>query len=126
MIKQKPLSGTGSASVFSGLDKERAYLFRWPAGQNEVGAPVYLRKWYHTCGNFPGAPSSASINENITGFSGASRTAAAANVDAVYELTTGNGTYALVAKSGREATSPNCQMHPYLEHHQLGDQWRGA
>jgi hypothetical protein len=34
------------------------------------------------------------------------------------------GTFALVAESGRGSVGP-VESHPYLEHRQLGDMWRG-
>lgn len=127
MILQKPLTGNGSATADASMDKERAFLFRWRAGINSDGAPVYLRKWYHTCGVFPGATSiGTTIHSNATGFSSTQRTNMASYVDAVYELTAGNGPWVLVSKTGRPTDTPNCTAHQYLEHHQLGDQWRGA
>lgn len=126
MIEQKALGGVGSASTFAGQDRERAYLFRWPAGLDSRGNPVYLRKWYHTMGNFPGAPASASIHEQIAGFSQASRDAAEANVQDVATLSSAGGGWNLCAKSGRGLSAGTMpQMHQFLEHHQLGDQWRG-
>ena len=127
MLKQKPLSGTGSAASDSGLDKERAFLFRWRAGLDSRGAPVYLRKWYHACGTFPGGALLGTVMANATGFTSGQRTAMGSNANSVKTLSAGGGGWELCAKSGRSiSTGENAVAHQYLEHHQLGDQWRGA
>jgi hypothetical protein len=128
MLAQKALSGTGAVSEITFMDKERAYLFRWRAGNDSRGNPVYLRKWYHCNGIFPGATSIANdVHANKIGFTTAQRDAMEANVENVADLTAGGGGWDLCAKSGRalsQGKTPVC--HPYLEHHQLGDAWRGA
>lgn len=129
MIFQKPLAGLGSASGASTLDRERAFLFRWRAGNDSRGQPVYLRKWYHSCGVFPGAvnPLGTGLLANTAGFSGAERTAMEANAQAVANLGGSPGPWDLCAKSGRGISgSVFPTAHPFLEHHQMGDQWRGA
>ena len=127
MIVQKPLSGVGSAVNDSTMDAERAFLFRWRAGTDSRGTPVFLRKWYHSCGAFPGAGTITSgILSNLSGFSNAARDAMEANVDNVYSLSAGGGGWLMVSKQGREADANAPEAHQYLEHHQLGDQWRGA
>jgi hypothetical protein len=127
MVVQKPLSGVGSATGDSTMDKERAYLFRWRAGVDSRGTPVFLRKWYHTCGVFPGAGTvSSAILANISGFSQASRDAMENNVDNIHTLASGGGGWNLCSKAGRFADNNQPEAHQYLEHHQLGDQWRGA
>jgi hypothetical protein len=129
MIFQKPLSGTGAASGIASFDRERAYLFRWRAGNDSRGQPVYLRKWYHSCGLFASASGAvgSGILENTTGFTAGARTAMANLVQAVANLGGSPGPWDLCAKSGRGITGsvfPEC--HKYLEHHQMGDNWRGA
>src|SRR5215204_847883 len=52
MISQKLLSGTGARLANTSLDRERAFLFRIRAGVSSNGQPVFLRKWYHACGEF--------------------------------------------------------------------------
>jgi hypothetical protein len=127
MIHQKALTGQGSASSDSSMDKERAYLFRRRAGQDSRGQPVYLRKWYHTCGVFPGASSiTGSILANATGFSAAQRSAMEANVADISGLASGGGGWEICSKGGRAPTESGWVSHRFLEHHQLGDQWRGA
>jgi hypothetical protein len=127
MLKQKALTGTGSAASDSGLDKERAFLFRWRAGLDSRGAPVYLRKWYHSCGVFPGGALLGTVIANATGFTSAQRTAMAGNANALRNVTAGGQSWELCAKSGRAISGgEQAVAHQYLEHHQLGDQWRGA
>jgi hypothetical protein len=130
MIFQKPLSGQGASVSESTLDKERAYLFRWRAGNDSRGQPVYLRKWYHSCGSFgpSGAPSlSPTILGNVTGFSQAQRDFMANLAQEVANLGGSPGPWNLCAKSGRGITgSVFPEPHKYLEHHQMGDNWRGA
>lgn len=128
MLKQKALSGTGSATSDVSMDRERAFLFRIRADNDSRGNPVYLRKWYHTCGIFPGATTVGSaIASNTSGFSDTQRAAMANNVNAIRTLTTGGVTFTLCAKSGRDFdTGGQFTCHKYLEHHQLGDQWRSV
>ena len=126
MIFQKNLSGTGARGTVASLDKERAFLFRLSAGNDSRGQPVYLRKWFHACGQFINAQSiSGGVMDNSTGWQSADRTAMVAQMDGIRQITAGGNTWNLVAKSGR---APNVNAtfvcHPYLEHHQLGDQWR--
>src|SRR5215213_3487657 len=68
MISQKNLAGTGSTGTMAGFDKERAFLFRLRAGNDSRGNSVYLRKWYHSCGNGPGSPAITNAQlDNTTG-----------------------------------------------------------
>lgn len=126
MIAQKTLSGTGSNAPVANFDRERAYLVRWRAGSDSRGNPVYLRKWYHSCGNGPGnfAPPTA-VLENTSGFSQASRDSIATAANAVVVVNAGNGPWSLVGKGGRQTDTGFCTAHKYLEHRQLGDMWRG-
>jgi hypothetical protein len=127
MIHQKALTGTGVTSDSGSLDRERAFLFRRRAGQDSRGQPVYLRKWYHSCGQFPGSGAlSANQLANQAGFTQAVRDAMAANVNDISGLASGGGGWEICSKGGRAPTEANWQAHRYLEHHQLGDQWRGA
>src|SRR5215213_3988028 len=54
MIYEGVLTGTGSTTPNTSMDKERAFLLQWPAGVDSKGRPVKLRKWFHTCGAFGG------------------------------------------------------------------------
>lgn len=126
MISQKNLSGTGARTVLGGLDKERAFLFRLRAGVDSRGTPVYLRKWYHSCGNFATSVTVVSNQlENTTGFSAAERTSLVAAMNSIGDANGSPLAPKLVAKHGRQ---PNAgalwEAHQYLEHHQLGDMWR--
>jgi hypothetical protein len=122
MLFQKQLSGNGVAGSDSGMDKERAYLIRWPAGFDSRGKPVYLRKWFHTCGAFGATVAATSgVLANVTGMTAAQRTAIANAADVLKRVT--SPLWILCAESGREAQNV-AQAHKYLEHHQLGDMWR--
>jgi hypothetical protein len=126
MILQKNLSGTGSLAAVSGMDKERAYLFRLRAGVDSRGNPVYLRKWYHTCGNGPGnVVPNTNVLANTAGFSTTERNTMAAAIPPV-DVTAGGGqAWNLEAKSYRKPNSGAAwEAHQFLEHHQMGDQWR--
>lgn len=128
MIVQKPLSGAGALGVDTALDKERAFLFRRRAGNDSRGNPVFLRKWYHSCGAFPGSGGlDTGLYSNATGFSSAERTAMANAMDTISNIGGSPGPFDICARSGRDPDpASGWTAHPYLEHHQLGDQWRGA
>lgn len=128
-ITEKVLSGIGGVASVAQMDMERAYLMRWPAGLDSRGRKVYLRKWYHTGGNFFTVSPSTGVLGNSTGFSNADRTTMANKADELSRIGTPE-VWGLVAESGRtrdggilSATPP--EAHKYLEHHQLGDMWRG-
>jgi hypothetical protein len=125
MISQKNLSGVGSMGSVSGMDKERAYLFRLRAGNDSRGNPVYLRKWYHSCGQFDNTITPGSIIlDNTTGFSQSQRDTMANKMNTIRDIG-GAGPWTLCAKSGRTPPDENnFQCHQYLEHHQMGDMWR--
>lgn len=128
MIVEKTLTGTGNAGVSSSnFDRERAILFRWRAGTDSKGRPVYLRKWYHSNG-FMDVTIAAPITivENKTGFTTSERTNLKAKVAGLNPLVFNGGAIAadLVSAKGRNV-SGELECHKYLEHHQLGDQWRG-
>ena len=124
MIGTFALSGQGSASTSASMDRERAFLVSWPAGRNSRGKPVFLRKWFHACGFFAAVSLTSSVMDNTTGFSAADRAAIAAKADEITRI--GNvEAWGLVAESGRERDGGPPIAHRYLEHHQLGDEWRG-
>lgn len=125
MISEKALSGTGTQATNASMDRERAVLAQWPAGVNTRGRPVYLRKWYHSCGGIAGVNfAAAAIHQNTQEIASADRTTIAAAVDAVEEVVVNAKNMQLVAKSGRLRTGP-LAIYRWLEHHQLGDKWRG-
>jgi hypothetical protein len=128
MIYQSMLSGLGTQSQNTSMDKERAFLFRRRAGQDSRGQPVYLRKWYHACGEFGGTGTTinSTILANTAGFGDAARTALANRMQGISNIDAGGGGWVICSKGGRSPTEPNWVAHRYLEHHQLGDQWRGA
>jgi hypothetical protein len=126
MISQKNLSGTGTQATLTGMDKERAVLFRVRAGVDVRGNPVYLRKWYHPCGVFQaGVTFDGNILANTTGFSSTQRNTLQAVVEAIKDANGNSFSVSLVAKSGRQRNSGALfEAHQLLEHHQQGDQWR--
>lgn len=126
MIDQHNLSGTGTTAAISGFDKERAYLVQGRAGNDSRGNPVFLRKWYHSCGNGPGnvAPA-ASVIDQSTNLSTTNQNTINTAVGTIDDLSAGGATGHLCAKGGRQLGVGNSLVsHPFLEHHQLGDQWR--
>lgn len=126
MIAQKALTGTGSTSAVAGLDKERAFLFRIRAGSDGRGNPVYLRKWYHSCGSFGGVSGiSQTILENTTGFAQATRDTYVTAMQTIGAVGGGTEPWKICSKGGRFPTAgAGWSAHQFLEHHQLGDQWR--
>lgn len=126
MISQKNLSGTGSMATVTGMDKERAFLFRVRAGEDSRGQPVYLRKWYHSCGGmFTGQAVTSAILDNTGSIPTVDRTALNSKVQPVELVTASSKNYVLSSKSGRQPdASEHFTSHQFLEHHQLGDMWR--
>jgi hypothetical protein len=126
MITQKNLSGTGARSGVTSLDKERAFLFRVRAGVDSRGNPVYLRKWFHACGEFVSAAGiGGSVLDNSAGFTTAQRSAQVAAMQNIGDANGSAGAPKLVSKVGRNTNvGASWEAHQFLEHHQLGDQWR--
>lgn len=128
MIDQHNLSGTGTRSTATSFDRERAYLFRVRAGVDSRGNPVYLRKWYHSCGGGPGGYlATNTVLDQTAAIAGADKTTMETAVAPMLGLTAGSKTGNLVSKSGRPPNSgAQFTSHNYLEHHQLGDMWRAT
>jgi hypothetical protein len=126
MIAQKTLTGTGTSTLSTANDAERAYLIRWRAGNDSRGRPVYLRKWYHLQAQISGASITAAITNQTTGWTSAERSTIANKFNDFNPVVFNGGltTGRLVSANGREGDT-NAEAHKYLEHHQLGDQWRG-
>jgi len=127
MLAQKNLTGTGSKIANSILDKERAFLVRFRAGNDSLGRPAYLRKWWHL-----DIQTLASVNisngqcQNMDQLSTAQRDALVAFGDDIKSLvltTNGFTTAQLVGPNGRPISGATV-AHPYIEHHQLGEMWR--
>ncbi len=125
MILTEPLALSGGVGSDPNVDRERAVLIQWPAGVNVLGRPVYLRKWYHT-------NSKAGTNQLWTDGEKAqtspidlgTRDAFEAFTDQLDPLNIGNTFfYSLTSKTGRSAQGDS-QCYRWLEHHQLGDEWR--
>lgn len=126
MIFQKLLNGTGSMGTASvSGDKERAILVRFRAGVDSKGRPVYLRKWWHLQVNAINSEAiAAGAWANISQLSSTQRAYMVARANEFKDVTANAVSYALVAESGRAITGDTI-CHPFLEHHQLGDMWRG-
>jgi len=125
MIAQKALSGTGTnAGSLSSVDKERAFLVRFRAGNDSRGNPVYLRKWWHLdLGAIASTTISNDVGRNIAQLPQAVRDQLVTWADQFKSVTVSGLSATLVAESGRGIDGAT-QAHPYLEHHQLGDMWR--
>lgn len=124
MLTEVTLSGTGNQSTNISMSREMAFLVQWPAGINIRGRPVYLRKWYHSCGALNGINPSGGTMQNTTQFTGPNLAAIEAGVSGVRNVTAGANAGQLASASGRLTTGA-AQAYPWLEHHQLGDMWRG-
>lgn len=127
MLAQKNLSGTGALADNAQMDRERAFLFRLRAGNDSRGNPVFLRKWYHAAANMGAVAISAGILTNQSGFTSGERTTIVNTMNAIGSIGSGSTLGTLCAKNGRQPT-PGAQWeaHQFLEHHQLGDQWRST
>lgn len=127
MISQKNVSGVGSKAGVPYFDRERAFLFRLRAGSDSRGKPVYLRKWYHSFGALSASVTvSQNILENGTAFTSSERASLVAALPAIGTCGSGGTLGTLCSKNGRVSTAgATWEAHPYLEHRQLGDMWRG-
>jgi hypothetical protein len=127
MITEKTLTGTGTGgAAVASMDRERAFLLQWEAGNDSRGHKVRLKKWYHTCAAWPGTTGiSATQLQNTSGFTTADRNVIALKGQDITDLTAGGVVYRLSSKTARTAQVVQPTAHKYLEHHQLGDQWRG-
>lgn len=123
MKVQRTLSGTGSGTPYQYMDRERAILIRWPAGKDRLGRPVYFRKYYHICGNWQSIGWSAGHMQNTLAIDDTSRNTIATAANGL-KVTGGTvDTYTLCGPTGRSITG-DAQCHKWVEHHQLGDEWR--
>jgi hypothetical protein len=127
MLVDKTLSGTGSQTPDAFMDKERAYLVKFRAGIDTKGRPVYLRKWWHLCCSIAGGSHSSDILAQAAELPQTSRDSVVTFGNAIKSPTVGSPavTFDLVAKNGR-AIDGGTTAHRFLEHHQLGDEWRGS
>jgi hypothetical protein len=124
MITTIPLAVEGSQGTTADFDRERAVLVQWPAGKDTRGKKVYLRKWFHCSGACNGVTFAASVKSNLTRIPVADRTVIANQASNLARIGT-SAEWGMIAPSGRERDGGDPITHPYLEHHQLGDKWRG-
>lgn len=123
MLDQLTLSGTGNGTPSTTMDRERAVLIRWPAGVDVKGRPVYLRKWYHICGNWQTVGFSNGHMQNTLPIDDTSRSTIASAANGLKVVGGTVDTWTICASNGRSVTG-DAQCHKWLEHHQLGDMWR--
>lgn len=123
MIFEKVLTGVGTSALNASMDKERAILVQWNAGKDIRNRTVRLKKWFHCCGSFGSVAFAASHLNNTSSLTIAQRGTVQGLVEALNPLVVNGSGMDLVAESGRETDGP-AVAHKYLEHHQLGDQWR--
>lgn len=125
MIVDKPLTGTGAKTPFTAQDRERAYLIQFRAGVDSRGRPVYLRKWFHFMAAAFGTGTLTNDNmSQITPLSAEMQAGLVAIGEQLAEISQNSIPMQLVAKSGRQI-SGDITAHPWYEHRQLGDEWRG-
>jgi hypothetical protein len=125
MLVDKALSGAGSAALSSELDRERAFLVRFRAGVDVKGRPVYLRKWWHLCcSTIAGAAITAAMRQQTAELTAGQRSALETFANSLKAFTVAGQNVNLVAKGGRTITGAT-EAHRFLEHRQLGDEWRG-
>lgn len=125
MIADKALSGAGTAAPNTSMDKERAVLVRFRAGNDTRGNPVYLRKWWHVdLSAIGGSTIVANQLQNTAQLDSTQRSTIEGWGNAVKSITISGLSASLVSDKGRTIDGATL-AHPYLEHHQLGDQWRG-
>lgn len=126
MLVDKNLSGAGSQITHGGLDRERAFLVRFRAGVDSRGRPVYLRKWWHLDASMTGSAYPNNVLENTAEVSTAMRSAGETFANNLKSISVGTPTvvFDLVSKNGRPIDGATL-AHRFLEHRQLGDEWRG-
>jgi hypothetical protein len=126
MLVDKTLSGTGAIAPSTAMDLERAFLVRFRAGSDSRGRPVYLRKWWHL---HVSALGGSSITNNMLvqtdQLASATRSALETFANSIKSFTIAGTAANLVAKGGRTIDG-STEAHRYLEHRQLGDEWRGV
>lgn len=123
MRVQKAFGGTGNQATLASMDVERAVLVQWPAGKNIRGRPVYLRKWFHSCGVCSSVSFGAGVLKQTTAISDPDRNLIALTAANFVTVNMPSGQYQLCANSGRQTSGPGV-TYKWLEHHQLGDMWR--
>lgn len=126
MVSVVPLTGQGTGgSESQAMDRERAFLVRARAGNDSKGRPVYLRKWWHLC---LASVNAVGIDNTMLQNTGTLTTAQRSQLETWFNgfktITSPGGPYVLCAESGRDIDG-STTAHKYLEHHQLGDMWRG-
>lgn len=107
------------------MDPERAVLVQWPAGRNTKNRPVYLRKWYHPCNTstVPATYDSSNMAQQSE-IVASQRQQIETYAQNLAQVGPGPADFwELVSPTNRERTGP-ARCYPWLEHHELGEQWR--
>lgn len=123
MLLQKDLTGTGSQAQNSSLDPERCILARWRVGVDVRGLPVYLRKWFHPCGNPMGVMAGATQLAQTAKIATGDLALIQGQVEQLRELGTVE-LWNLSNSNGSRIANTQAEIHPWWEHHQFGDMWR--
>lgn len=124
MLVEKVLTSVGSQGPDPSLDRERCLLFQWRAGKDVLGRPVYLRKWIHPCGTIGGLAATDGQKAQTAKLTGTGFTQAQTYGQALTTITSSSLPFNLRSKTGR-IPSDSGILYPWLEHHQLGEEWRG-
>ena len=124
MMVDKVLSGTGGQANNTSMDRERAMLIQWAAGKDIRGRVVRLRKWYHCCGNCVGHIFTSGEMANTAAIPSTDLSLIEARADDLNTLNAGTNPMTLTSKSNRNIDSGQPKAYKWLEHHQLGDEWR--
>lgn len=107
------------------MDPERAIFIQWPAGRNVKNRPVTLRKWYHPCDvNIEQVTFTSGMQAQQSQITSTLRGILATVAQNLAQIGPGPADFIeLVSPTNRERTGP-AVCYPWLEHHELGEQWR--
>lgn len=126
MLVEKQLTGTGNRGPDPNMDRERAILIQFRAGVDSRGRPVYLRKWFHIMGTFWQGTASDGVKAQTAQIPTIERDQFRGEAERLEVIDLIDAPRAeLRSKSGRQVTGATA-VHPFLEHRQLGEEWRGG
>lgn len=126
MLVDKALTGVGNPVQNNSMDRERAFLVRFRAGVDSRGRPVYLRKWWHLMADLSAGATTTNQLANVDPLTTAQKTELENLANSIKTITVGSPAhvFSLVSKNGRGIDGATT-AHNFLEHHQLGEEWRG-
>jgi len=125
MRVDKALTGVGQRTNRGDMDRERAVLVQVEAGVNSRGRPVFLSKYWHTCAEPAAITLATTVLENTAGLSQAARDYWAGKFNDLLSLEIAGQSIATLTSQTMRTITGAARCHPFLEHHQLGDKWRG-